>query len=116
MNKFLFSCKNIHCGEKADESFSLEYYIIENQTTNQNLNIITYGIEVVKKQEINGIVYSEIKNIPSICSSEQMVIDLVKVISNNTVTPITVAEVILDLLQDEKYKISKLHNEIEEVV
>ena len=113
MRKFLYSTKNISCGDNIPEAVSVEYYVVEYETENECINITTYGIEVVKKQKIDGITYSEIKTIADICSSERMILAMVKAISNNTVTPITLEEVVEDMLKDEKY--SFVGNDIEKL-
>jgi len=103
MRKFLYSTKTISLGENVPESVSIEYYVIEYETENEGINITTYGIEVVKRQKIDGITYSEIKTIADICSSERIILAMVKTISNNTVTPITLEEVIEDMLKEDEY-------------
>jgi len=103
MRKFLYSTKNMSCGDSTPESVSVEYYVVEYETENEGINITTYGIELVKKQKIDEITYSEIKTIADICSSERMILAMVKTISNNTVTPITLEEVVEDMLKDERY-------------
>jgi len=103
LRKFLYSAKNIPTCKNNYDAFTLEYYITETEVSNENSAYKTYGIEIIKKQEINGIVYSEIKTIPGICSSENTVISMIKVIFDNTVTPITLGDIISDMLQDEKY-------------
>jgi len=103
MRKFLYSTKNISCGDSIPEAVSVEYYVVEYETENAGINITTYGIELVKRQKIDGITYSEIKTIADVCSSERMILAMVKSISNNTVTPITLEEVVEDMLKDEKY-------------
>jgi len=113
MRKFLYSTKNISCGDNIPEAVSVEYYVVEYESENEGINITTYGIEVVKKQKIDGITYSEIKTIADICSSERMILAMVKAISNNTVTPITLEEVVEDMLKDEKY--SFVGNDIEKL-
>lgn len=107
MNKFLFSTKSLTEADGTPDTFSLEYYILESQTNSESINISTYGIEIVKTQKSDGIKYTEAKAIQEICTTESVIYDIAKMLSDNTVTPISFEEVINDIVNDKVCKISK---------
>ncbi|OQB14031.1 MAG: hypothetical protein BWY15_01403 [Firmicutes bacterium ADurb.Bin193] len=98
MNKFLFSTMSVSVADGVEEPFELEYYIIENQTQNESINISTYGIEIVKTQRREGIKYTEIKTMNEICVSEKMIYNIARLLSDNSVTPLTLEEIIDDIV------------------
>jgi hypothetical protein len=97
MNKFLFSTKSLSEADGANEPFDLEYYILESQTKNGGINISTYGIEIVKTQRSKGIKYTEAKTIHEVCSGEKTIYKIAKLLSDYTVTPISLEEVLEDI-------------------
>lgn len=98
MNKFLFSTMSLSMADGVEEPFELEYYIIESQTESESINISTYGIEIVKKQRSEGIKYIETKTMHEVCTSEKAIYNIARLLSDNKVTPITLDEVITDLI------------------
>lgn len=107
MNKFLFSTMSLSAADGVEEPFDLEYYIIENISMELNKgqrkgakNTGTYGIEVVKTQRSQGIKYTEVKTINEVCSCEEEIYKIAKLVSDYTVTPITLEDVITDLATD----------------
>ena len=99
MNKFLFSTKSLGETDGVDKPFDLEYYILECRTECESINISTYGIEIVKIQRSNGIKYTEAKTIHEVCTSEKMIYKIAKLLSDNSVTPISLEEVIDDTVR-----------------
>lgn len=105
MNKFLFSTMSLSVTDGVEEPFDLEYYIIENISMELNkgqkkgaTNTGTYGIEVVKTQRSQGIKYTEVKTINEVCNCEEEIYKIAKLVSDYTVTPITLEDVITDLV------------------
>ena len=84
--------------------FKLEYYIIENQinTTNGALYFHSYGIEIIKREED----ITETKRIMNIVYSEEKALNLVQVLANNKVTPMSMEEIINDYIQNAPHKIN----------
>ena len=104
MNKFLFSTMSLSVSDGVEEPFDLEYYIIENSSLELNKgqnkaaqSSGTYGIEVVKTQRSQGIKYTEVKTIGEVCSCEEEIYKIAKLVSDYSVTPITLEDVITDL-------------------
>lgn len=107
MNKFLFSTMSLSVSDGIEEPFDLEYYIIENSALELNKGQkkttqgrATYGIEVVKTQRSQGIKYTEVKTIGEVCSCEEEIYKIAKLVSDYSVTPITLEDVITDLAAD----------------
>jgi hypothetical protein len=98
LKKILYSQKQLTQADGATTPFNLEYYILENQTNNEKMNISIYGIEIFKTQNSNGIEYTESKSIYEICSTEKLIHKIAKVLSDNTVTPICLEEVLDELI------------------
>ena len=73
----------------------LEYY-----KTLGNENVETkFGIEVVKKEYLNGNVKVETKEINNLIDSELRQNEILTILRNNEVTPIGVEDVLQELLQ-----------------
>ena len=56
-----------------------------------------YGIEVVKKQKIDGVTYREIKRVNDMSDDAENLKKLLSILYRNSVTPITVGDVLEDL-------------------
>ena len=76
----------------AFEEFSLEYCILESSKELEGKIVEVYGIEVRKGEEI-----SEVRDISS---NKKLVEKLLENIIKNTVTPITLKNVIQDFVED----------------
>lgn len=81
----------------------LEYYLIKRSILNllPQLNLISYGVEVVKRscedQEI-----LETKLISDVCCSVVKMNDMISILARNTVTPVTLRDVLETLLAEEE--------------
>lgn len=76
----------------------VEYYISEDEKDDENYNEKKpFGIEVVKKQKINGSIYKEIKTVRHLTDSISQAEKLLLLLHRNSVTPITVSEILEDL-------------------
>lgn len=75
-----------------EEKIELEYYQLENSTSNK-----PYGIEVVKRKIENNQVNIENKIINHICNREQDANRLLELLVSNKVTPISVEDIVHDL-------------------
>ena len=105
MRKLLYSIKNVPLYEDSDDGFSLEYSVVD---TNEP-DVLTgyteqFGIEVARYQEFDGILYSETKTLENISVCKQSAMRLVKLISENSVTPFILEEVINELKGDELHR------------
>lgn len=98
MKKKMFGVVDLKPKLKCEQAVLVEYYMTEEEETDENYDEKNpYGIEVVKKQKIDGVTYREIKTVNSISSDFQKVNDLLALLYRNTVTPITVGDVLEDL-------------------
>ena len=98
MTRFLYEAKQLSEKDGAQTPLSLEYYILESQTRNENINISIFGMEIVKTQCVNGIEYTEAKAIREICATEKLIFEVARILSENTVTPICLEEVLNDII------------------
>ncbi len=98
MRKNLFGVIDLKPSLKCEQSVLIEYYIVEDENTDEDYDDKKpYGIEVMKKQLIDGIVYREIKTVKHISSSQDYVKNLIDILKRNSVTPITTGDVLDDL-------------------
>ena len=83
---------------KCREPVTVEYYILEDEKTDEDYNRKRpFGIEVVKKETIDGTIYREIKNVRNISDDASRVEDILNMLYRNIVTPITVADILEDM-------------------
>jgi len=98
MKKSLMGIIDLKPSLKCEQSVVIEYYIIEDENTDEDYDDKKpYGIEVMKKQLIDGIVYREIKTVKHISSSIDYVKGVADLLKKNSVTPITTGDVLEDL-------------------
>ncbi len=76
-----------------DYQIELEYYQLENQTARK-----PYGIEIVKRNIVNNILNVENKIIENIHKKERDNFKLLEILIANKVTPISLDDVLHDLL------------------
>ena len=81
----------------------LEYYLIKQSVLDLSpkLNLVTYGVEVVKRSCDDGEVL-ETKLISDVCCSVMRMNDMISVLASNTVTPMCLHDVIEDLMEQEE--------------
>lgn len=98
MKKKLFGIIDLKPNLKCEQSVLIEYYIWEDEETDEDYDYKKpFGIEVMKKQIIDGVVYREIKTVKHISDNKEQVKNLLEILKRNSVTPITVADVLEDL-------------------
>ena len=78
---------------EKDYQIELEYYQVENQTSRK-----PYGVEVVKRNIVNNILNVENKIINDIYKKERDNLRLLDILIDNKVTPISVDDVLSDLI------------------
>ncbi len=80
-------------GEK--QNFVLEYYTLERETSCEGISANTYGIEVLKRSNPTPKTLKvEYRKIFDIFFTEAEAVEAVLVLARNTVTPISVCDVI----------------------
>lgn len=98
MKKNLIGVVDLKPMLKCEQAVLVEYYITKAEAEDEDYNNCKpYGIEVIKKQKIDGVVYREIKTVNDISNDRKYVENLLETLYRNTVTPITVGDVLEDL-------------------
>ncbi len=81
--------------DNETKSFVLEYYTLERETNCDGFSANTYGIEVLKRSNPTPKTLKvEYRKVFDIFCSEAEAIEAVKVLARNTVTPISVCDII----------------------
>ena len=81
----------------AKNPIKLMYYKVKSRNSYVSENYETYGVEIVKNEYKNDNVYTESVCIDSITQNEFKLDQLIEMLKNNSVTPITLNDVINDL-------------------
>ena len=98
MKKNLFGVVDLKPELKREQSVLVEYYLTEKEEDEEDYNSKKpYGIEVVKKQKIDGVTYREIKRVNNMSDDAESIKRLLAILHRNSVTPITVGDVLEDL-------------------
>ena len=83
-------------------NFRLEYHILKNALEHEGKLLSVYGVEIIKKQRKDGVFLSEAKAIKNVCVSVDQIKRLVQLLAENLVTPITLNDVVEDLIAEHK--------------
>ncbi|MEE1043802.1 MAG: DUF6514 family protein [Clostridia bacterium] len=98
MKKELCGVIDLKPSMKCEQSVIIEYYLLECDFTDEDYDETKpYGIEVMKKQMIDGIVYREIKTVKYMSDNCEYIKGLLKLMKDNSVTPVTVADILEDM-------------------
>ena len=98
VKKKLFGVVDLKPVLKCEDSALVEYYISEEEACDEEYDIKKpFGIEVIKKQSIDGTLYREIKTVKHMSDNEYEIERVLAILRRNSVTPITVADVLEDL-------------------
>ena len=98
LKKNLFGVVDLKPRLKREQSVLIEYYLTEKEEEDEDFNSKKpYGIEVVKKQKIDGVTYREIKRVNDMSDDAENLKKLLSILYRNSVTPITVGDVLEDL-------------------
>lgn len=83
---------------ECEQSVIVEYFRIKGEEDDEKYDIAKpYGLEVVKKQKIDGITYREIKTVDCISDSTEKIDNILNLLCRNSVTPVCVSDVLEDL-------------------
>ena len=83
---------------KCEQSVIVEYFRTQGEEDDEKYDDVKpYGLEVVKKQKIDGITYREIKTVDYISDNTQKIDNILNLLCKNNVTPICVSDVLEDL-------------------
>ena len=98
LKKNLFGVVDLKPILKREQSVLIEYYLTEKEEEDEDFNSKKpYGIEIVKKQKIDGVTYREIKRVNDMSDDAENLKKLLSILYRNSVTPITVGDVLEDL-------------------
>ena len=98
LKKNLFGVVDLKPILKREQSVLVEYYLTEKEEEDEDFDSKKpYGIEVVKKQKIDGVTYREIKRVNDMSDDAESLKKLLAILHRNSVTPITVGDVLEDL-------------------
>lgn len=82
----------------------LEYYTMEKQRYIQSKKIVFYGISIVKKEYGKNTIKYERQSVENVSTSENKIKDIVELLKEHKVTPVTLEDVLEDLMKQSKYK------------
>ena len=85
---------------QIDHPIKLEYYKIINEGEYLKEDNAKYGIKIVKTEYINENTKVEDKTIKHLSNNEQKVEEILKILKENEVTPISVQDVICDFSKE----------------
>ena len=98
MKKILCGVIDLKPDIKCEQSVIIEYYLLEGEVVDEDFdNKKPYGIEVMKKQMVDGVVYREIKTVKYMSDNCEYIRNLLGTMKENSVTPITVGDVLEDM-------------------
>lgn len=80
----------------AGEQFYLDYYILEEEMQiSESISIMTYGVEITKRS--GELVES--KTVHAIMLDKHAIVNFVALLADNTVTPATLNDVVMDYVE-----------------
>ena len=101
----------VNIQEEKERNFVLEYYTLEKETYVEGESYNTYGIEVLKRERTElGTMRIEYRKVFDIFCEEQEAINAVNILADNTVTPISVHDILeqfigTDEIEYEEYEV-----------
>ena len=101
----------VNTQEERNRSFTLEYYTLEKETYLEGATHNTYGVEVLKREKTEqGTLRIEYRKVFDIFCTENEARTVANVLADNTVTPISVHDVIeqfigTDEIEYEEYEV-----------
>ena len=95
----LFKTITVTAGEEATKNFFLDYYILEKKMKIENQEVTRFGIEIYKRaRRSDGTPYVEYRKIFDVFGTAAEAMEMLDLMARNTVTPISMLEVLEDLL------------------
>lgn len=76
-------------------NIKIEYYKVKNTNVENN---VAYGIEIVKKEYLNGNEKEEKESMKNLTKSEEKVETILEILKRNVVTPTSLEYIITDML------------------
>lgn len=86
--------------ENGDSNgFALDYYILEKEVKIEDRNVKRFGIEIYKRgRRANGTPYIEYRKIFDVFATAEEAAEMLRLMARNTVTPISMQDVLEDML------------------
>lgn len=85
--------------EFGEESFYLDYYILEKEVTVEEKRVSRFGLEIYKRaKKQDGSAYAEYRKVFDVFQTEEEAQEVLYLLARNTVTPISMKDILEDLL------------------
>lgn len=102
--RYLYRTVNVTDNEATETSFALDYYVLAKEVEVEEQKVIRYGIEIYKRgRRPAGTAYAEYRKIFDVFATEGEAMEVLDIMANNTVTPISMKDVLEDLLGVEDF-------------
>lgn len=87
------------CNEEEHQGFFLDYYLLEKAVAVEGVCVNRFGIEICKRaQRENGVPYVEYRKIFDVFQTKTEACEMLEILARNTVTPISLKEILEDFL------------------
>lgn len=95
----LFKTVPVSAAEERETDFFLDYYLLSKELQIEDCSVVRFGIEIYKRgRRPNGNRYFEYRKIFDLFGTAEEAVEVLELLSRNTVTPISLQEVLEDLL------------------
>lgn len=85
--------------ESGTDAFFLDYYILEKEVQVEGLCVNRFGLEIYKRaKRSDGTPYAEYRKVFDVFQTEAEAREVLQLLSRNTVTPISMKDILEDLL------------------
>lgn len=86
------------------QNFTLEYYVLERETSVDAISANTYGVEVLKRSNPNSKTLKvEYRKVFDIFCTEAEAVEAAIVLAENTVTPVSVCDIIEQFIGTDEF-------------
>ncbi len=90
---------NVAAEETDEKAFFLDYYILEKEVQVEGICISRFGLEIYKRaQRKDGTPYAEYRKVFDLFQTEAEAEEMLLLMARNTVTPISMKDILEDLL------------------
>ncbi len=90
--------------EEAKQTFHLDYYLLEKEVHVEGITVSRFGLEIYKRaRRKDGTPYAEYRKIFDIFETEAEATEVLNLMARNTVTPISMKDILEDLLGNQDF-------------
>ncbi len=90
--------------EEPGTEFFLDYYILEKEVQVEGKSALRFGLEIYKRaKRADGSAYGEYRKIFDVFQTEAEADAVARLLASNTVTPISMKEILEDLLGQSEF-------------